>query len=332
MNLKVSNDHCELFCDDELIFEFQKGSLAERAYNILNDKTLRIADKFGYVQPGFYRGTDAGSSRTRVWRIQDAEYLRRVRKDPTMRLLVSIFNPSATSLQLIYHAIQYTVQSQSKESLGNNMNAVDVELIYRTFQDTIQPKKFLDGNQNAVQTEEALDDNVLMYYEDINDEGEVVERHYDYGDRPNIQIRDLQSLIGYDLQFLINYKICRRCKKLYCPKKNEPYCSKTCRCELSRHRSPWCDAQLLVKKAINQEIQEMQDQLNLGEIQPAERTVLKRTLDTYNAVYNGWLTFSAGGDQSQAAKTYQLEGRQCSYTAFLQAQWEHVCRKIEMEQ
>ena len=69
MNLKVSNDHCELFCDDELIFEFQKGSLAERAYNILNDKTLRIADKFGYVQPGFYRGTDAGSSRTRVWRI-----------------------------------------------------------------------------------------------------------------------------------------------------------------------------------------------------------------------------------------------------------------------
>ena len=76
----------------------------------------------------------------------------------------------------------------------------------------------------------------------------------------------------------------------------------------------------------------MQDQLNLGEIQPAERTVLKRTLDTYNAVYNGWLTFSAGGDQSQAAKTYQLEGRQCSYTAFLQAQWEHLCRKIEMEQ
>lgn len=326
MNLKIKNSHCELYGDEKLILEFPKGTLAEQVYNILNDKTLRLEDEFGYVQPGYYRGTDAGSSRIRVWRIQDAEYLRRVRKDPTMRLLVSIFNPSATSLQLIYHAIQYTVQSQSKESLGNNTNAADVELIYRTFQGAIQPQKPLNDTQNEVQTEEPLNDNLLMYYEGINDAEEVVEKHYDYDDGLSIQIQDLQSLLGYDLQFLKGCKICKRCKKLYRPKKNEPYCSKTCRCELSRHRSPWCDAQLLVKKAINQEMQEMQDQLNLGELQPAERTVLKRTLDTYNAVYNGWLTFSAGGDQSQAAKTYQLEGRQCSYTAFLQDQWERLCR------
>lgn len=287
MNLKINNGLCELFCDDELILKFTKGSLAKRIYNNLNDKTLRIEDEYGFIQPGYYRGTDASNSRIRVWRIRDAEYLKKVRSDPTMRLLLLIFKPSATSLQLMYQAIQYTVQSQSKE---------------------------------------LLDDNMLMYYEDINEEGEIVEKSYDYGDGLNIQIQDLQALIGYDLQFLQNCKICRHCKKLYRPEKDEPYCCKTCRCELSRHRSPWCDAQLAIKKAINQEVKKMNDQLNLGGLQPAERAVLKYTLDTYNAAYNDWLTFSAGGNQSQAAKVYQLEDRRCSYTVFLQEWWERLCR------
>lgn len=287
MNLKINNGLCELFCDDELILKFPKGALAKRIYNNLNDKTLRIEDEYGFIQPGYYRGTDASNSRIRVWRIRDAEYLKKVRSDPTMRLLLLIFKPSATSLQLMYQAIQYTVQSQSKELLDNNM---------------------------------------LMYYEDINEEGEIVEKSYDYGDGLNIQIQDLQALIGYDLQFLQNCKICRHCKKLYRPEKDEPYCCKTCRCELSRHRSPWCDAQLAIKKAINQEVKKMNDQLNLGGLQPAERAVLKYTLDTYNAAYNDWLTFSAGGNQSQAAKVYQLEDRRCSYTVFLQEWWERLCR------
>lgn len=332
MKLKIKNGHCELFCDEKLILKFPKGSLAERIYNNLNDKTLRMTDEFGYVQPGYYRGTDAGSSRTRVWCIQGAEYLRRVRRDPTMRLLMSIFNPSADSLKFIYQVIRYTFQS--KQPLNNDVDKAVLMVINRTFPYAVQPQKSLNDNQNAIQIEEPLDDNLLMYYDDINDAREVVEKRYDYGDGPDIQIQDLQSLIGYDLQFSENYKICRRCKKLYRPKKDEPYCSKTCRCELSRHRSPWCDAQLLVKKAIDQETQEIQDQLNCEGLQPAERAVLKCTQDIYNAAYNDWLNFSAGGDQSQAAKTYRLAGRRCSYMEFLQDQWERLCRvkKIAMEQ
>lgn len=325
MKLKIKNGHCELFCDEKLILKFPKGSLAERIYNNLNDKTLRITDEHGFIQPGYYRGTDVSNSRTRVWRIRDAEYLKRVRRDPTMRLLMSIFNPSADSLKLMYRAIQYTFQAE--EPLNNDADKAVLMVINRTFPYAVQPQKPLNDNQNEIQTEEPLDDNLLMYYDDIDDTGEVVEKRYDYGDGPDIQIQDLQSLIGYDLQFLKGFKICRRCKKLYRPQKDELYCSNTCRVELSRHRSPWCDAQIQVKKAIDKEKQEIQDQLYREGLQPEERAVLKRTLDTYNAAYNDWMTFSAGGDQSEAAKTYRLWGKKCSSMAFLEDQWERLCRR-----
>lgn len=238
---------------------------------------------------------------------------------------MSIFNPSADSLKLMYRAIQYTFQAE--EPLNNDADKAVLMVINRTFPYAVQPQKPLNDNQNEIQTEEPLDDNLLMYYDDIDDTGEVVEKRYDYGDGPDIQIQDLQSLIGYDLQFSENYKICRRCKKLYRPKKDEPYCSNTCRVELSRHRSPWCDAQIQVKKAIDKEKQEIQDQLYREGLQPEERAVLKRTLDTYNAAYNDWMTFSAGGDQSEAAKTYRLWGKKCSSMAFLEDQWERLCRR-----
>lgn len=290
MNLKINNGLCELFCDDELILKFTKGSLAKRIYNNLNDKTLRIEDEYGFIQPGYYRGTDAGSGRTRIWPIPDTEYLKKVRKNPTMRLLLTIFNPSAACLKLMYRQIQYTIQAN-----------------------------------------EPLNDNSLMYYEAAYVANELVERRYDYGDGEDIQIADLPSLIGYDLQFLTDYRVCSYCKKLYKPQKQEPYCCNTCRCELSRHRSPWCDAQIAVKKQIDQEIEMIQDQIYEDGLQTAEKELLKHTLDIYNAAYNDWLDFSSGGPQSDAARAYQLEGKQCSYTAYLQNWWAYLCRIQKVE-
>lgn len=206
-----------------------------------------------------------------------------------MRLLLAIFNPSASTLQTIYHEIQFS---------------------------------FAAGD--------LLEDNILMYYEDYVDNA-VIERRYDYGDGADIQIVDLPSLIGYDLQFLSGYHICQHCKKLYKPKKQEPYCCNTCRCELSRHRSPWNDAQIIVKKQIDQEIEMIQDQIELGRLQTEEKELLQRTLDIYNAAYNDWLDFSSGGPQSDAARAYQLEGKQCSYTAYLQNWWAYLCRIQKVE-
>ncbi len=288
--LHSDGQKCVLYNQDISMKSFQKGSLSLMVYNILNDKTLRMVDEFGYVQPGYYRGTDAGSGRTRIWPIPDTEYLQRVRKNPTMRLLLTIFNPSAACLKLMYRQIQYTIQAN-----------------------------------------EPLNDNSLMYYEAYV-ANEVIERRYDYGDEEDIQIVDLPSLIGYDLQFLTDYRICSYCKKLYKPKKQEPYCCNTCRCELSRHRSPWNDAQIIVKKQINQEIEMIQNQIYEEGLQAAEKELLKRTLDIYNASYNDWLDFSSGGHQSAAARAYQLEDKQCSYTAYLQNWWVYFCRiqKIEI--
>ena len=291
MYIHIYNGICHL-CDQNqntLLMTFPKGSLALDLYNILNGKTLKMVDEFGYVQPGYYRGTDAGSGRTQIRKISDADYLHRVRKNPTMRLLLAIFNPSASTLQTIYHEIQFSFEAGDR-----------------------------------------LEDNILMYYEDYADNA-VIERRYDYGDGADIQIVDLPSLIGYDLQFLTDYRVCSYCKKLYKPKKQEPYCCNTCRCELSRHRSPWNDAQIIVKKQIDQEIEMIQDQIYEEGLQTAEKELLKRTLDIYNAAYYDWLDFSSGGPQSDAARAYQLEGKQRSYTAYLQNWWAYLCRIQKVE-
>lgn len=290
MYIHIYNGICHL-CDQNqntLLMTFPKGSLALDLYNILNGKTLKMVDEFGYVQPGYYRGTDAGSGRTQIRKISDADYLHRVRKNPTMRLLLAIFNPSASTLQTIYHEIQFS---------------------------------FAAGD--------LLEDNILMYYEDYVDNA-VIERRYDYGDGADIQIVDLPSLIGYDLQFLSGYHICQHCKKLYKPKKQEPYCCNTCRCELSRHRSPWNDAQITVKKQIDQEIEMIQDQIYEEGLQTAEKELLKRTLDIYNAAYYDWLDFSAGGNKSVAARTYNQDSWRCDYKAYLRDWWEYFCRVQKM--
>lgn len=171
------------------------------------------------------------------------------------------------------------------------------------------------------------DDNALMYTKDFIN-GEWIERRYDYGDGENIQIEDLQALVGYDLQFLNNYRLCKRCKKLYKPEGDMEFCSDSCRCEFSRRKSPWNDAKIRVKKQIDDQINTITAQIQyMPKNQLEEKELLEQSLDTCNSIYNEWLDLVKGGYESKAAKLYESEGKMCSYTEFLQDLWQEMYLK-----
>lgn len=178
-----------------------------------------------------------------------------------------------------------------------------------------------------------LEKNGLMYTEKYID-GELIEKWYSYdNDDGMIQIEDLRALVGYDLKFLRGIRVCKRCKKLYTPTdKKENYCSRTCRCEISRHRSEWCDAQIAVKKKIDQEIETLKEQVEEMELtkNPMGK-FLRDTLNIYYAIYNTWLDSTKGGDESDVARRYLTSGKKRSYEEYLLEWWDTLYEMNQMD-
>lgn len=299
--LHVYDQKCELYNQQEqLLLRYEKGEVTEKVYNALNDRTLRILDNQVIAIPGLYRGTDAGSGRTQLYPISDVDYLLRVRRQsPFMRQLLAIFKPSASALKMVYIQVLHTFYQQIP-----------------------------------------LEDNNLMYTIKYTDDDQMVEEKYKYGTNPDIiNIEDFTALIGYDLQFLKVFSICKRCKRLFGPKKNESFCSETCRIESSRHRSGWCDAQIEVKKKIDMELRLIDDQIDLLKVRKNEKNSvildeLEKTKKIYNDVYNTWMEWTKGGIKSSSAQSYILEkgqGLTISYTEYLLNWWEHFCAVGQMD-
>lgn len=108
--LRIINNECELYDGDKLVLSHKKGDLARGVYQALNARNLRTIDKNENIRAGYYQAKDAERGKKKILRMPDQEYLYKVRQTPLMRILQTIFQPTAEELQWIYTDFQLSIE------------------------------------------------------------------------------------------------------------------------------------------------------------------------------------------------------------------------------